>query len=167
MSLQASVRRLILRRYLLHRSSITPSDLKRGTQSLMASLIDQLRILSDEQLDAARPGAWNVREILYHSFKAALFMVGTSERLRNGQTAMDVQHHDIGRTLRQSRHELGELANKAAQRFSEIDVTRAARTDACAAHPWFGPLNSYQWLVLNYVHLQRHARQIDRNLGRS
>lgn len=60
----------------------------------------------------------------------------------------------------------GRLASIAALdhvRAKSLDFARSTQADlrkAVAPHPYFGPLDGYQWLVMIAAHMRRHVEQI-------
>jgi len=47
---------------------------------------------------------------------------------------------------------------------SKVDVS--AHPGATHAHPWFGPLNAWQWLAFAAVHEEIHSKQIKAIIAR-
>jgi hypothetical protein len=126
--------------------------------------LEEIHGLSEEQAGfRPNPEAWTIREITYHVLTGSRAVADTIAALASGQSADRVRWTDPAQeptsaSLAELRRDL--LADSVAfsslaTRFSD-DVS----LEPAAPHGMFGPLHCRAWFILQRVHDQDHAGQV-------
>lgn len=165
---------------------MTPAEREKAVIHLEQTLERMLRTtarLSPEQWQY-KPGAdcWSVAEIVEHvAFVESRILGGIERTLQKEPTLSKPFMEDdafvqriVGRADRMKapdqvapsgRWALDQLIPEfeaARQRSIEFaKTTEASLRQHCFAHPFFGPLDCYQWLLLIPSHGERHRRQAE------
>jgi DinB superfamily len=145
--------------YLAYRNRIAPEQLKDQTIKLLEDYQQTLSASPAERLGRSPAnGKWNGGEIAFHILRAAKATFRMCEGLRNNQPMADVPKDQAGKTKTVGRDDLLSRSTQLLELAKQFDYRSSTKN--ISSHPFFGPLNDKQWLVVNLIHLERHFKQL-------
>ena len=154
------MRQSVLRMSLAYRNRIAPDQLKSQTVKVLEDYQQTLSATSFETLGRSpATGKWNGGEIAFHVLRAAKATFRMCEGLRSNQPVADVPKDQAGKTKSVGREDLLSRSTQLLELAKQFDYRSSTKN--ISSHPFFGPLNDKQWLVVNLIHLERHYRQLE------
>lgn len=143
------------------------AELARRLQASLDTLGEHLSGLRQEQADfKPNESQWSIGEVVHHVALSVRGMIQIVNKLNCKQEfKRPMNRSDMGVTqggvsVETLRQDWQTLRQDLQAKLSTI--TPPLNTEATRAHIDFGPLNSMEWLALNYLHTRRHHEQIQR-----
>jgi len=161
-----------VREYLLRESEQPFSVLREKLQAARAKLMAATDGLSDAQAEF-RPGtgegedAWGIAEVLRHVGGVEPLMAERIIALGEGRPTDNLTPTYAGYMEGVETRRLGELRGILATSLATLvraieSVEGHERLDTLDAHRRFGDLNCHGWIAMHTLHMEDHARQIEK-----
>jgi len=160
------------RAYFLREAEQPLSALAAKCSDARADFIAALEHVSDAQAQFVPPtgegeDAWGIAEVVRHIASIEPIMADRVRLLGSGESTESLKRTHPGYLADVDTRQLSQLRAALDDSHAMLLAAVAAidgheRLDMLAAHRRFGELNCHGWVVLHTVHLQDHARQIDK-----
>jgi hypothetical protein len=160
------------RGYLLEQSEQPLGTLKGGLEAAREDLRAALEGVTEAQAQFTPPAgegedAWGIAEVLRHIASIEPIMAERVRLLGSGQSADGITRTHPGYLEAVESRRLADLKPALDRSYADLlaaiqSIDGHERLDTLAAHRRFGELNCRGWVALHTLHLQDHARQIER-----
>jgi hypothetical protein len=162
------------RSYLLEQSEQPLGALRERLEAARQEFRSALSGVSETQAQYTPPAgegegeeAWGIAEVLRHIASIEPIMAQRVRLLGTGQSADNITRTHSGYLSAVESRSLADLRPLLERSYADLlgaidAIDGHERLDTLAAHRRFGELNCRGWVALHTLHLQDHARQIER-----
>jgi len=159
-----------VRGYIQHQGAKPPESIAGLVAAGQAKLLDACAGI-DEGRASRRPaeGEWSLRELMLHVITAEAAVATLLGHLSNGTSGtvpdrvLGMQREDDGATFAALLDELRETNARMLEAVRavppSVDLSRTPK------HPFFGPLNAWEWAAFQRVHDEDHVQHAQKILA--